>query len=228
MTVLLSLAYLGAGKMIRILVGFSFIAMLLCSPASAGSSAADRLPAAPARLAQAPPPEMSLLASHGEVGCAPPASDREDPPTTSALPGERFVVGEHFQEATGSDATVQIAWLGGTFRRQFLRKVENRSGPTRLRVHALRRPAHDRDIIAALGDRHETDLIHLWCLLWQQPKGEPGTLLNTTVPNIFYVRDTSGQVWAVDAVWGGAGWEIGASSVDDQRPWSAGRRVFSR
>lgn len=216
-----------------------WIRHLIFSMLLGSSAAAEILPhsatspfAEHARLAQAEPSRLGepLFAGTQEVGCAPPAAapDRADPPTTSALPGDRFVVGEHFEEALGSGADVQIAWLGQTFRRQFLLKVEPRPGPVRLHVHTLRKPAHDSDIIAALGSRHETELVHLWCLLWQQPNGEPGPLLNTHVPNIFHVRDTWGRLWAVDAVWGGAGWEIGASAIDDRRPWSAGRRVFSR
>lgn len=210
-------------------IWLSVLAMLLCGPATA-ENPGKNLRDGPIHMAQASPSDLgsgALLQRTDEVGCAPPAaSERRD--ITAALPGDRFVAAEHFEEEVGSDADVQIVWLGESFRRQFLQKVEIRSGPVRLRVHTLRRSARDSEIIAALDDRHETELVHLWCLLWQQPKGEPGTLLNTAVPNIFYIRDPAGRIWAVDAVWGGAGWEIGASATDDQRPWGAGRRVFSR
>jgi hypothetical protein len=151
-----------------------------------------------------------------------------DPPTTSTTPrAERFIAREHFKESISWDVEVKISWIGGTFQQRFVHKIEESFDTTSLQIHVLQRPARDEQIIAELGDRHETMLAHLWCLLKRQSNGEQGALLTNAVPNIFYIRDADGVIGAIDVVWSGAGWEIGASSIESQRPWAAGRRIFS-
>jgi len=147
----------------------------------------------------------------------------------AAIPGTpRFMPAQHFRESLARTAPVKILWIGRNFRRHFLGKVEDNVGPTEIGVHRLRRPARDQAIIAAIGERHETRLAHLWWLLSRQPNGESGPLALGGVPNVFYIRGMNGRLWAVDAVWSGAGWEIGASALDDPRPWGAGRQIMSR
>lgn len=141
---------------------------------------------------------------------------------------QRFVAAQNFRESTARDAPVKIVWLGRNFRRHFLRKIEEHVRPTEIGIHRLRRSARDGAIIADIGERHETRLAHLWRLLMRQPNGERGPLATNAVPNVFYIRDTGGALWAVDAVWSGAGWEIGASAIDDPRPWGSGRQIMSR
>lgn len=183
------------------------------------------------RIAQAKDESPRRL-SHGErINCPhpPPAAELLDPPTTSAFGGvKKFPAATHFKENVAPSADVRIAWLGATFMRRFAIKIEDASGETTIQFHTLLRLSPDRHIIDELDDRHETRLIDLWCLLKLQAHGEPGTLLIDAVPNIFYVRDSSGVLGAVDAVWGGAGWEIGASPVDGERMWPPGARVMSR
>lgn len=177
----------------------------------------------------APEPQRLI---HGErVSCPRPAPAAEplDPPTTSSLSGaQKFSAGDHFKENIAPSADVRIAWLGATFARRFVIKIEDADGETVLQFHTVLRPSRDHHIIEELDDRHETRLADLWCLLKVQASGEPGTLLTDAVPNIFYVRDSSGVLGAVDAVWGGAGWEIGASPIDGERMWPVGVRVMSR
>lgn len=145
------------------------------------------------------------------------------------LPGmARFVAAQHFRESIAREARVKILWIGRNFRRHFLRKIEENVGPTEIGIHRLRRAARDASIIAAIGERHETRLAHLWRLLSRQPNGEDGPLATRGIPNVFYIRASGGKLWAVDAVWSGAGWEIGASAIDDPRPWGAGRLILSR
>lgn len=145
------------------------------------------------------------------------------------LPGTaRFVAAQHFRESVARDARVKILWIGRNFRRNFLGKVEENIRPTEIGIHRLRRAARDTSIIAAIGERYETRLAHLWRLLARQPNGEDGPLTTRGVPNVFYIRAATGRLWAVDAVWSGAGWEIGASTIDDARPWGAGRQIISR
>jgi len=151
-----------------------------------------------------------------------------DPPSTSAIPrAEQFIAREHFKEDIAPTADVKISWLGATFVRRFAIKVEA-AGVTSLRTHSLSSPSNDREIIAELGDGHETNLADVWCLLRRQAKGEDGALKINSVPNIFFVRDAAGELGVVDTVWGGAGWEIGASPVGGTRVWAPGTRVISR
>jgi len=151
-----------------------------------------------------------------------------DPPSTSAIPrAEQFIAREHFKEDIAPTADVKISWLGATFLRRFAIKVEA-AGVTSLRTYSLSSPSNDREIIAELGDGHETNLADVWCLLRLHAKGVDGALKTDSVPNIFFVRDGAGELGVVDAVWGGAGWEIGASPVGDKRVWASGTRVISR
>jgi hypothetical protein len=180
---------------------------------------------------QSAPVGRQALASGSRISCSLHRTPQEpfDPPTTSALPDSgKFVAGAHFKENISSAAEVRISWLGATFMRNFAVKVEDGADDVRLEIHALSRPSSSTEIVAELGDRHETKLSDLWCLLKLQANGEDGALRTNAVPNVFFVRDVSGEVGAVDAVWAGAGWEIGASRVDVPRQWPSGSLVISR
>ena len=138
-----------------------------------------------------------------------------DPPSTATIQlAEQFMAREHFKEDITPAADVKISWLGASFVRRFAVKVEA-AGVTSLQAYLLRSPSNDRDIIAELGNRHETSLADVWCFLRQQAKGEGGALQTNSV-NIFFVRDGAGELGVVDTVWGGAGWEVGASPVGRQ------------
>jgi len=157
------------------------------------------------------------------------ALDSSDPPSTSAIPyAEKFVGREHFKEDVSLTAEVRISWLGATFVRRFVGKVEDHTGSTSLQTHHLSEPTSDQEIIVQLGQGRETGLIDVWCMLRRQANGEDGALRINSTPNIFFVRDVMGELGVVDAIWGGAGWEIGASPVGNKRRWSSGTRIFSR
>lgn len=152
-----------------------------------------------------------------------------DPPTTSALPhhGE-FVAGKYFKENISPAAEVRISWLGATFMRRFAVKVEDNTDDVTLQTYTLSRASTGTQIVVEFGDHHETKLADLWCLLKLQANGEDGALQTSAVPNIFFVRDATGVLGAVDALWAGAGWEIGASPVEGHRQWPSGSRVIAR
>jgi hypothetical protein len=157
------------------------------------------------------------------------AADPSDPPSTSAIPSaEKFAGSEHFREDVSPTAEVKISWLGATFVRRFVGKVEDHAGSTSLQTHHLSEPTSDQAIIVQLGQGRETGLIDVWCLLRLQANGEDGALRINSTPNIFFVRDVMGELGVIDAIWGGAGWEIGASPVGNKRRWSSGTRIFSR
>ena len=79
-----------------------------------------------------------------------------------------------------------------------------------------------------LVGKEETTLYDVWTLINCQSQRKIDLLLTDGTPNFFYIRDSAGVIWAVDAVWGGAGWEIGASPLQDSRPWGRGRQVILR
>jgi hypothetical protein len=112
--------------------------------------------------------------------------------------------------------------------RRFAVKIEDDTNDVALQIHALTGASTDNQIIAELHGRHETRLAEAWCFLKLQARGEDGALQTNAVPNIFFVRDATGQLGTVDMLWGGAGWEIGASPVAGQRQWPSGTRVISR
>lgn len=172
---------------------------------------------------------QEALVPGGAISCAAlPATAAADPATTASVPGGPFRADAHFRETTAGDADVSIAWLGDTFRRRFLPLSETAIMPARLRTFSLQRSLRADDIAAQLGVRQEVTLAALWCLLRRQPRGEAGPLSTGAEPNLMFMRDAAGALWAVDAVWGGAGWEIGASATDANRPWPAGTRVIGR
>ena len=145
-----------------------------------------------------------------------------------AVPGiERFSAADTFQEHQ-PPLQVQVAWLGDNFRKHFLNAIEVHVPAGTLDVYRLRQPARDDSIAAALGGQREAKLYDVWTLINCQSQGKIDLLLTDGTPNFFYVRDSAGVIWAVDAVWGGAGWEIGASPLQDPRPWGRGRQVILR
>ncbi|WP_439374083.1 hypothetical protein ACRQ5Q_30690 [Bradyrhizobium sp. PMVTL-01] len=150
-----------------------------------------------------------------------------DPPSTAAIPRtESFVASEYFREDITPTARVKISWLGATFARRFAVKVET-TDDTSLQTHVLNNPANAAQIVDELGARAESKLADVWCLLKLQANGESGALQTGSVPNLFFVRDGMGDLGVVDALWGGAGWEIGASPIRNPRAWISGTRVFS-
>ena len=201
---------------------------ILCSTVfllAVGSVDAEAIENQPVRAA------LEALVLGPKVSCSPHRAPAEpfDPSATSALPhNEKFTAGEHFKENISPAAEARISWLGATFMRRFAVKIEDDPGDVMLQTYALNRSSSNMEIIAELDDRHETKLTDLWCLLKLQANGEDGPLQTNAVPNIFFVRDAAGELGAVDAIWAGAGWEIGASSVEGQRQWPSGSRVISR
>lgn len=124
---------------------------------------------------------------------------------------------------------ITLWYLGDTFKEKMLGKVEHDISATTLTAQALTRDSLDAPILAELGDRAEIFLAHVWDLLTKQANGESGILLTNGYANIFYVRGTDGNLWAVSAHWhAGCGWRVDAHSVERPSGWYAGGQVFSR
>lgn len=177
------------------------------------------------------PGQPGAVAAADRVACSlqPKSEEPSDPSSTSAIPrAEKFVAREHFKEDIASSAPVRISWLGATFAQRFTNKIEDDSGGASLQTFILSAASSDKEILAKLGQAHESRLADVWCALRRQPSGSNGPLEVNAKPNVFYVRDSAGELGAVDVLWGGVGWEIGASPVGDKPRWPGGTRVFSR
>jgi hypothetical protein len=175
------------------------------------------------------PADSAALGPGTNVSCSRPATPVEpaDPSVTAAI-SHKFIASQRFRENTSPAAEVRISWLGATFMRRFAVEIEDDTNDVALQIHALNRASSDNQIMAELHDRYETRLADVWCFLKLQANGEDGALQTNAVPNVFFVRDATGELGAVDTVWSGAGWEIGASPVGGQRQWPSGSRVISR
>lgn len=203
-------------------------AALMVAPLYPGRSGLPAVASAEAQtLRQSKNRDISRLEQQAEVRCGDlqqtPA--QTDPPTTAAVHSQ-FVARKHFQRAMAPAAAVRITWLGAAFSEHFVTKIEPDRGSPLLRAHIVRRATRDIEIIAELGTRHETMLGDLWCLLRLQSRGEAGLLRTDAKPNILYIRSASGPLFTIDALWGGAGWELGASTTEGFR--TQGALVISR
>ena len=159
----------------------------------------------------------------------PSAGGTTEPLTTSALRAEgAFVAHDRFRKDASNRSEVRISWLGARFGRRYLAKVEPPLEAASLQVFVLDKPSRSAAIAETMHHPYETRLADIWCLLKLQPNGEPGALSVKATPNLFFVRDAAGALGVVDVLWSGAGWEIGASSIARNRPWSAGRQVITR
>ncbi len=150
----------------------------------------------------------------------------------------KFVAKDKFVLNANRNAEVKISYLGDNLRDWFLSgkgKIEMVTGPhpqveVELSYRRLSQNSVDGPIVNELGGeaKAETTLAEVYGLMQMQPNGQKGALLNDGWWNIFYVRDTSGVLRAVDVYWRGAGWGVSADSVGDPFGWGAGDRVFSR
>lgn len=145
----------------------------------------------------------------------------------------KFIAKEKFVFNTGNDAPVKISCIWDSFTTWFLAgkgKIEDSIGEQALRYHKLRKSSVDGPIIAELGGevKVETTLTEVYALMVKQPNGEKGVLLNNGWWNIFYIRDLTGTLRAVDVRWRDGGWSVNARSVGSPYGWSVGYQVFSR
>lgn len=213
-------------RLLSCLVAVALMAAAL-RPDLGGLPAVGRAMAQPAQTSASP--GSARLQQHTEMRCGDIQEALPDPPTTAAVPSpspSQFVARDHFRRTTAPAAVVRITWLGAAFSEHFVPKIEPDSHSPLLRSHTVRRASRDIEIIAELGTRHETTLGDLWCLLQRQSHGETGMLRTDAKPNVLYIRSTAGLLFTIDALWGGAGWELGASSTEGHR--TEGALVISR
>lgn len=145
----------------------------------------------------------------------------------------RFVAKDRFVVNTKRNAPVKISVVWDNFTSWFLSgdgKTEDPISEQTLRYHKLRKSSVDGPIIAELGgeEKSETTLTEMFFLMEKQKNGEDGVLLNNGYANIFYVRDQTGVLRAVNVGWNDDGWYVNAFSVESPYRWHGGRQVFSR
>ncbi len=159
--------------------------------------------------------------------------------TTIETPAvEEFRAIDHFRITPDKDrktAEVVIGYIGDNFRNAFLQgdgKIEENIPAGKLQINKLRRASVDGPIIAELGCEAlaETTLAEMFHAMKLQGRGQKGALLTNGCANIFYVRDTEGNLWAVCCYWDSAyeDWRVGAYSITAPRQWRADSQVFVR
>jgi hypothetical protein len=127
------------------------------------------------------------------------------PVGTTTVPGTTtlFVARDRFVLNTKKGAPVKISYLRDNFKSWFLRKEEQPSGGSTLKYGKLSRYSADGPILNELGGEAEaeTTLTELFSLMQAQKDGGNGPLLTNGYANIFYIKDTSGVLRAVNAYW---------------------------
>jgi hypothetical protein len=143
---------------------------------------------------------------------------------------EPFAVAKYFVRNISDEAEVKISYLGSNFTSWFQNQVVPAHAAGKLDSDRLTENSRDDRIIAELGiaDKVETTLDAVYDLLKRQAKGESGELLVNGYANIFYVRDSAGELRAVLVDWNGGGWHVYAYSVSGPDEWNEGNQVFSR
>lgn len=169
-----------------------------------------------------------------------PKSDLLEPlKSTIETPAvEEFRAIDNFRVTSDKDrktAEVVIGFIGDNFKNAYLGKggkIEENIPAGKLQVNKLRRASVDGPIIAELGGEAlaETTLAEMFHTLKLQGRGQKGALLTNGYANIFYVRDTEGNLWAVGCRWdsGYGDWLVDAYSFTLPSRWDAGRQVLVR
>jgi hypothetical protein len=141
----------------------------------------------------------------------------------------RFLAKEHFALNMDPGGKVMISYILDNFQHWFSEKAEEPIGETTLCSRELQRNASDAVILAELGERNvETTLTEVFSLMDSQRRGEPGILSINGWGNIFYIRDVSNVLRAVDCHWCDGGWNIEASRIGRLVEWPIRDRIVSR
>ncbi|MFC1656939.1 hypothetical protein ACFL14_03205 [Patescibacteria group bacterium] len=151
---------------------------------------------------------------------------------------EKFRAIDHFKITPNEDrktAEVVIGWISDNFRNLFLQgegKIEENIPAGKLQLNKLKRASVDGPIIAELGGETlvETTLAEMFYAMKLQGRGQKGALLTNGYANIFYVRDTEGNLWAVYGDWrsGYECWHVSAYSITDPARGDADDQVLVR
>jgi hypothetical protein len=143
---------------------------------------------------------------------------------------EKFVAKDKFK--LKKDGGI-CSYIGSNFVSWFLAgggKIEGLISDGGLQYYKLTKRSVDGPIIEELGGevKVRTGLAKMFDLMMKQANGGEGALLINGCANIFYIDDISGVLRAVCVLWGGAGWNVSAYSVENPDEWYDGYQVFSR
>ena len=130
-------------------------------------------------------------------------------------------------------AAVAIGYVDPVVTKWFGKLQVELSADTTLAYNRLARDSRDFPILGMLDGKEETTWGEIYSLMKAQPRGPAssgGPLITGGYANIFYVRDSEGELRAVSVYWraGDRGWDVDAYSVASRSRWDAGDRVFSR
>lgn len=144
-----------------------------------------------------------------------------------------FRASEHFVVDMSPEAKVKIYHLDEKFKINFLPKIESSKVVAEdLAINKLiEEKAFDPAIITALGGEAKVEITlgQFFAVIAKQPKGEEGPLLTYGPPNVGYIRNINGDLWAVCGQWCPEGWFLSAMPLSTGPCyWTAGCQFLSR
>ncbi len=113
-----------------------------------------------------------------------------------------------------------IVWTGSTFGKIF-GSVFVTPKKCKIATKILERPMNDKEILSKLKPKEFS--LDEFAYVLKNKKG----LLTNGYTNIFYIRDATHTLWAVNANWGGGGWLVSADSVVRPYEWGGDNQVIA-
>jgi hypothetical protein len=140
---------------------------------------------------------------------------------------EEFIAKEKFIVDKSEKAKVKISSLSGSFQMKFLSKREMVK-PRNMYYYKLKKWAFSLKVISALGGRSKAEsfLYELFSLMEKQGNGEKGVLLTDGCANVFFIRDISFELRAVECRWRNGGWHLDDNDINDFIEWYPGHQIF--
>ena len=141
---------------------------------------------------------------------------------------DSFAVSANFAPDMTAEARVLIESVLGNFVRWFFEKTEDAGASSIIEWWELQSNASNTRILTELGGpaEAETTIASVYWLMLQQNAGQPGPLATNGWGNVFYVRDTTGQLRSVNIHWCASGWSVDAMQTESAAEWPIRDRVF--
>ena len=135
----------------------------------------------------------------------------------------------HARIDLSDEATVRVAEISMSFRREFSQKIEPGCAAASLKVYSLLQSSIGFPILRGLGGEAEVLLARFWHLLEKQGRGQAGALLLNGHANVAFIRNQKGELRMVSARWNAAerGWILGALPITDQFGWLANCQIIA-
>ncbi len=142
-----------------------------------------------------------------------------------------FLVSDYFRRGVVNGVEIQIGSIGNNFTLLFADQRVGCHRASRLLWQDLGRSGSSQEIMRTLGGetKIETNLAEIYFLLRRQNEGQEGFLLTNGQENLFYVRDSRGELCIIGVRLHLSGWMIGALKEEQVKLFIAkGTRVFFR